>query len=180
MRGKRGTAGLLVLGLLGLGGGLSSCGSGGEQKPEGPSAKQREGRSEVLRGLMASKERVEPSALKAAGAEAKGATVPETQEEGTGGSGRPQAHGWVAGRVSWVGDNEVLFVDGQGQEREVWVEEGTRLRRDNQDAELRDLKEGDELRVTYESRDEGWIARDVEVVPARKMFEPEPESQPLR
>ena len=137
MRGKRGTAGLLVLGLLGLGGGLVSCGSGDEPKLELPSAKQREGRAEVLRGLMASKERVDPSALKAAGAEAKGATVPE-EPQGTGGSGRPQAHGWVAGRVSWVGDNEVLFVDGQGQEREVWVEDGTRLRRDNQDAELRD------------------------------------------
>ncbi|RKH63472.1 hypothetical protein [Corallococcus llansteffanensis] len=179
MRGRRGTAGLLVLGLLGLGSGLSSCGTGGESKPEGPSARQREGRSEVLRGLMASKERVDPNALKATGEEARGATVPETPD-GTGGSGRPQAHGWAAGRVSWVGDNEVLFVDGQGEEREVWVEEGTQLRRDGQSAELRDMKEGDELRVTYEARDEGWIARDLEVVPARKAFEPEPQSVPLR
>lgn len=180
MRGKRGTAGLLVLGLLGLGSGLASCGSGGgEPKPEGVSASQREGRSEVLRGLMASRERVDPSALKSATGDAREATVSDTSQ-GTGGSGRPQAHGWAAGRVSWVGDNEVLFVDGQGQEREVWVEEGTRLRRDDQPAELRDLMEGDELRVTYEARDEGWIARDLEVVSARKTFEPAPPSSPLR
>lgn len=180
MRGKRGTAGLLVLGLLGLGSGLASCGSGGgEPKPEGVSASQREGRSEVLRGLMASRERVDPSALKSATEDAREATVSDTPQ-GTGGSGRPQVHGWAAGRVSWVGDNEVLFVDGQGQEREVWVEEGTRLRRDERVAELRDLKEGDELRVTYEARDEGWIAWDLEAVPARKTFEPAPPSSPLR
>lgn len=179
MRGKRGTAGLLVLGLLGLGSGLASCDSSEVPKPEGPSARQREGRSEVLRGLMASKERVDPEALKSAREEAQGATVAQTPQ-GTGGSGRSQAQGWAAGRVSWVGDNEVLFVDGQGREREVWVEEGTQLRRDDQAAELRDLKEGDELRVTYEARDEGWIARDLEAVPARRTFEPAPASSPLR
>ncbi|RYZ42089.1 MAG: hypothetical protein EOO71_09350 [Myxococcaceae bacterium] len=179
MRGMRRTAGLLVLGLVGLGSAWA-CGSQ-EPKPEGPSAKHREGRSEVLRGLMASKERVDPGALKAAGEEAKATPVSvQPTPEGTGGSGRPEAQGWAAGRVSWVGDDEVLFVDGHGKEREVRVEEGTQLRRDDQNAELRDLTEGDEIRVTYQDTGEGWLARDLEAMPARKAPEPDPNSPPLR
>ncbi|MCY1040861.1 hypothetical protein OV208_05950 [Corallococcus sp. bb12-1] len=179
MRGMRGTAGLLVLGLVGLGG-LWACGRE-EPKIEGPSAKQREGRSDVLRGLMASKERVEPEALKAAGEDVKGSTVStQPMPEGTGGSGRPEAQGWAAGKVSWVGDDEVLFVDGYGEEREVRVEAGTHLRRDDQPVALRDLSKGDEIRVTYEDTNAGWIARDLEAVPGRDAPEPDPTSPPLR
>ncbi|NOK36724.1 hypothetical protein [Corallococcus exercitus] len=179
MRGMRGTAGLLVLGLMGLGG-LSAC-NGGEPGPDGPSAKHREGRSEVLRGLMASKETVDPKALKNAGAEAKGAPGPAPAPEGTGGSGQqPRPMGWAAGRVSWVGDDEVLFVDGHGQEQEVHVDEATRLKRGDENAQLRDLSEGDEIRVTYEDQGQEWIARDVDAVPARKTPGPDPESPPLR
>ncbi|RKH30375.1 hypothetical protein D7Y13_13455 [Corallococcus praedator] len=175
----RRTAGLLMLGFVGLGS-VWACGDR-EPKPEGPPAKHREGRSEVLRGLMASKERVDPGALKGAGEDVKETPVSaQPTPAGTGGSGRPDAQGWAAGRVSWVGDDEVLFVDGQGEEREVRVEEGTRLRRDEQSAQLRDLSEGDEIRVTYEDTGEGWIARDLEAVPARKEPEPDPTSPPLR
>ncbi|MBN8229982.1 hypothetical protein JYK02_20930 [Corallococcus macrosporus] len=181
MRGMRGTAGLLVLGLLGLGslGGLTACG-GGDAKSPGPSAKHREGRSEVLRGLMASKEHVDPDALKAAGAEVKGEASPApAAAEGTGGSGSQQRPmGWAAGRVSWVGDDEVLFVDGRGQEQEVRVDEATRLRRNEENVQLRELSEGDEIRVTYEDQGQEWIARDVEAVPERRT--PEPGSPPLR
>ncbi|RKH01770.1 hypothetical protein D7X32_19090 [Corallococcus carmarthensis] len=173
----RGTAGLLVLGLVGLGG-LSAC-NGGEPGTDGPSAKHREGRSDVLRGLMASKETVDPKALKNAGAEAKGAPAPAP--EGTGGSGQqPRPMGWAAGRVSWVGDDELLFVDGQGQEQEVLVDEATRLRRDDENAQLRDLSEGDEIRVTYEDHGQEWIARDVDAVPVPRTPAPNPESPPLR
>ncbi|MCY1030169.1 hypothetical protein OV207_01785 [Corallococcus sp. BB11-1] len=179
MRGMRGTAGLLVLGLVGLGSAWA-CGDAAP-KPEGPSAKHREGRSEVLRGLMASKERVAPDNLKATGGEAAGTPMAgQPTPEGTGGSGRPELQGWAAGRVSWVGDDEVLFVDGQGEEREVVVEPGARLRRDEQLAELRDLREGDEIRVTYEATGKGWLALDLEAVPARKAPEPEPVPPPLR
>lgn len=177
MRRMRGTAGLLVLGLVGLGG-LSAC-NRGEPGTAGPSAKHREGRSEVLRGLIASKESVDPKALRTAGAEAKGAPPPAP--EGTGGSGQPsRPMGWTAGRVSWVGDDELLFVDGHGQEQEVLVDEATRFKRNDENAQLRDLSEGDEIRVTYEDQGQGWIARDVEAVPAVKPPGPNPESPPLR
>ncbi|RKH68479.1 DUF5666 domain-containing protein [Corallococcus aberystwythensis] len=179
MRRLRGTAGLLVMGLVGLGG-LSAC-NGGEPGHDRPSAKHREGRSEVLRGLMASKETVDPKALKTAGAEAKGEAAPAPAPEGTGGSGQqPRPMGWAAGRVSWVGDDELLFVDGQGQEQEVFVDEATRLKRDDENAQLRDLSEGDEIRVSYEDQGQEWIAREVEAVPERKTPGPNPESPPLR
>ncbi|NBD10151.1 MULTISPECIES: hypothetical protein [Corallococcus] len=179
MRRLRGAAGLLLMGLAG-GGVLSAC-HGGDSKPEGPSASHREGRSEVLRGLMASKQNVDPAALKAAGAQAKNAGAPTQPEPpGTGGSGRPETQEWAAGKVSWVGDDEVLFVDGQGQEREVRVDQNTRLRRNDDNAQLRDLMEGDELRVTYDDTREGWIARDVDVVSVPRPPPPNPESPPLR
>ncbi|WP_223640982.1 hypothetical protein [Corallococcus sp. EGB] len=180
MRGMHGTAALLVLGMVGLGG-LSAC-HGGEPGPEGPSAKHREGRSEVLRGLMASKESVDPNALRAAGKEAKGtAAAPAPAPEGTGGSGQPQhPMGWAAGRVSWVGDDELLFVDGRGQEQEVFVDEATRIKRGGQNVQLRDMAEGDEIRVSYEDQGQEWIARDVEAVPARSAPKPPPEPPPLR
>ena len=179
MRRMRGTACLLVLGLTGLGG-LSACNDGG-LNPDEPSAKHREGRSEVLRGLMASKETVDPKALKSAGAEAKGAPPPAPAPEGTGGSGQQQRPmGWAAGRVSWVGDDELLFVDGHGQEQEVYVDEATRLRRGEENAQLRDMSEGDEIRVTYEDHGQEWIARDVEAVPVEPVPGPDPQSPPLR
>ncbi|AFE03331.1 putative lipoprotein [Corallococcus coralloides DSM 2259] len=177
MRRMHGTAGLLVLGLVGLGG-LSAC-NGGEPGPDGPSAKHREGRSEVLRGLMASKETVDPKALKTAGAEAKGEPAPAP--EGTGGSGQqPRPMGWAAGRVSWVGDDELLFVDGHGHEQEVFVDEATRLKRADENVQLRDMSEGDEIRVTYEDHGQEWIARDVEAVPVEPAPGPDPEAPPLR
>ncbi|MHA7627321.1 hypothetical protein [Corallococcus sp. M7] len=177
MRRTRGTAGLLVLGLVALGG-LSAC-NGGEPGADAPSAKHREGRSEVLRGLMASKETVDPKALKTAGAEVKGGPAPAP--EGTGGSGQqPRPMGWTAGRVSWVGDDELLFVDGHGQEQEVVVDEATRLKRADENVQLRDMSEGDEIRVTYEDHGQEWIARDVEAVPVVKEPGPNPQSPPLR
>ncbi|CAM4169478.1 hypothetical protein [Corallococcus exiguus] len=177
MRRLRGTAGLLMLGLVGLGG-LSAC-KGGEPGQDGPSAKHREGRSEVLRGLMASKETVDPKALKTAGSEVKGSPAPAP--EGTGGSGQqPRPMGWAAGRVSWVGDDELLFVDGQGLEREVFVDEATRLKRADENVQLHDMSEGDEIRVTFEDHGQEWIARDVEAVPAEPESGPDPQAPPLR
>lgn len=182
MRRMRGTAALLVLGLAGFGG-LSAC-NRGEPGPVGPSAKHREGRSEVLRGLMASKESVDPKALKAAGAEAKGtAAAPAPVQEGTGGSGQPtRPMGWAAGRVSWVGDDELLFVDGHGQEQEVFVDEATRIKRGGDNVQLRDMSEGDEIRVSFEDHGQEWIARDVEAVPAAQPSPgaTHPEAPPLR
>ncbi|MFP2896041.1 hypothetical protein [Corallococcus sp. 4LFB] len=182
MRRRHGTAGLLMLGLVGLGGlgGLSACNRGAPAS-DGPSAKHREGRSEVLRGLMASKEAVDPKALKSAGAEVKGAPAPAPASEGTGGSGPQQRPlGWAAGRVSWVGDDELLFVDGHRQEQEVRVDEATRLKRGADNAQLRDLSEGDEIRVTYENQGQEWIARDVEAAPLPGTPGSNPESPPLR
>ncbi|MBN9681226.1 MULTISPECIES: hypothetical protein [unclassified Corallococcus] len=177
MRRTRGTASLLMLGLMGLGG-LSAC-KGGEPGADAPSAKHREGRSEVLRGLMASKEAVDPKALKTAGSEVKGEPAPAP--EGTGGSGQQtRPMGWAAGRVSWVGDDELLFVDGHGQEQEVLVDEATRFKRADENVQLHDLSEGDEIRVTYEDHGQEWIARDVEAVPVVREPGPDPQSPPLR
>lgn len=150
--------GLTVSGLC-LGCGQESMG-GGE-----PSASEREGRSEVLRGLMASKEQApDPEALKGPSDEETVAITPGAA--GQGGSGRPGSTKQVQGRVTWVGDNELLIRVPGGVERDLEVNPATRLLERGAPVTLRRLAEGDEVRVSYEEGPGGWVARQVELLPA--------------
>ncbi|NMO19583.1 hypothetical protein [Pyxidicoccus fallax] len=152
----------LAIGVSALGLGLScrQDGMGGGE----PSASEREGRSEVLRGLMAPKEQVpDPEALTKESERAPSVVTPGPP--GQGGSGLPEPTGRVQGRVSWVGDNELLIRDAAGQERDLEVNTGTRLLVNGAPVNLREVEEGDEVRVSYDEGPGGWVARQVEVLP---------------
>jgi hypothetical protein len=185
MRGTRRWA-ALALGVTGL---CLGCGRG-DPKPEGPSASDRAARSDVLRDMVAAREKVDPEGLRSARPNPNpgGAVAPGPGTQGVGGSGRPEPSGRTGGRVSWVGDNELLFRDATGAEREVHVEEGTRLLRKGEPMRLRELSEGQEVRVSYDESPAGWVAREVEVVSASELparppqapANPSPPQQPKR
>ncbi|WP_426748862.1 hypothetical protein VZQ01_21485 [Myxococcus faecalis] len=153
----RGWALGLLLGVWGV-----SCephedtgGGGGEGLP---SAKNRELRSAFWRDLMASREKApDPEALKG----------PDAQ--GVGGSGHAEPSGILHGRVTWVGDNELLVRDGAGVEQDIEVVPDTRLRLNGNAVGLASMREGDAVKVTYDDGPGGWVARevDVEVSPPR-------------
>lgn len=166
MSGRRGwTFVALVVSGLWLG-----CRNGEAEGPAGPSAGEREGRSDVLRGLMASKERApEPKELKEPPEVAAQPVTPEPRPEpessGQGGSGRPEAALSVQGQVSWVGDNELLIRDAKGQEYDFEVNPGTRLQRGSDSVSLATMENGAEVRVSYDEGPGGLVARSVEVLP---------------
>lgn len=165
MRGARGRA-VLVLAVAGA---LWHGCQGDEPKPVGPSAEHREGRSDVLRGLMASREKVDPNALRSSAPAAEGvASGGGTDLPGQGGSGPPAPSRSMSGEVTWVGDNELLVRDAGGAEREVQVGEDTRMRWNGEPVRLPELSEGQEVRVAYDDTPGGWVAREVEVVPSRE------------
>lgn len=166
MSGRRGwTFVALVVGGLWLG-----CRNDEAEGPAGPSASEREGRSDILRGLMASKERApEPEKLKEAseGLQQPGTPEPRPEPEspGQGGSGRPEAARSVQGQVSWVGDNELLIRDAKGEEYDFEVNPGTRLQRGGDSMSLATMESGAEVRVSYDEGPGGLVARSVEVLP---------------
>ncbi|MCP3143072.1 hypothetical protein [Pyxidicoccus xibeiensis] len=161
MSGARGWTWLaLLVGALGLG-----CERG--EGLQGPSAGEREGRSEVLRELMASREPApDPESL-------KGPDAMVQEPTGQGGSGRPEPTGSVQGHVTWVGDNELLIRDLAGVERDLEVNPGTRILLKGKSLGLGGMWTGDEVRVSYDEGPGGWVAREVEVLPR-----PEPEVLP--
>ncbi|MFP2903839.1 hypothetical protein ACLESD_01960 [Pyxidicoccus sp. 3LFB2] len=157
----------LVMGSLGLG-----CREQAEA-PAGPSASDREGRSEVLRELMAAKEKApDPEALKPPSEAEPEVVTPGPP--GQGGSGQPEQTQSVQGHVSWVGDNELLLRDAGGEERDLEVNPSTRLIRNGDSVSLRAVQQGDEVRVSYEQGPGGWVAHHVEVLQEQEA-KPQPE-----
>jgi hypothetical protein len=158
MSGRRGWT-FVTLGVVGLW--LGSC-----RDTDDPSASEREGRSDVLRGLMASKERA-PEKLKGPSQLVPQPLPPEPQpQSGQGGSGRPEAQKRIEGQVSWVGDNDLLVRDAQGTEHDFEVNGDTRLLRGNDSVSLVTLHPGNGVRVSYDEGPGGLVARQVEVLPA--------------
>lgn len=130
-----------------------------------PSASEREGRSDVLRGLMSSKEKApDPEALKEATAPLKQPQPAEAQS-GQGGSGRPDATKRVEGQVSWVGDNELLVRDARGTEHDFEVNPDTRLLSHGNVVPLGAMEQGANVRVSYDEGPGGLVARQVEELP---------------
>ena len=134
-----------------------SCGQRSEDRGP-PSASEREGRSDILQGLMSSRER-------APGGGGGSAVLP-TESLGQGGSGRPAPSGRLHGHVSWVGDNELLIKDAEGVEHDVGVDAQTLLyMRGEPVSGLREFHEGDEVRVTYGDGPGGRVAHRVDGTP---------------
>ncbi|WP_044889960.1 hypothetical protein [Myxococcus hansupus] len=134
-----------------------SCGQRSEDRSP-PSANEREGRSDILQGLMSSRERAPAGGV--------GSAVLPTEPLGQGGAGRPEPSGRLQGHVSWVGDNELLIKDADGVEHDVGVDAQTLLYMQGEPASgLREFREGDEVRVTYGDGPGGLVAHLVDGTP---------------
>ncbi len=169
MRGARGWA----MGVLATAGLLcgAACGEKvAEPRPEGPSARQREARSDLLRDMVAAQEPMPaPEALDAQRERLTG--------EGVGGGGTAgQERGAsvppdvptlrVSGTVEGVADDALRVRDGKGVAREVRVDEATRYVANNEVVERGALREGTRVRVFYDPHRNEGVAREVEVVGA--------------
>ena len=137
-----------------------ACWSGDED----PSGREREARSQVLRELMASREKMpDPQALQAQRRDLQ-AELGEGQSAGQGGSGQEQPATNVHGLVAWVGDDELLVRDTGGVERDLRIDDDTRFRRGDRQVSRRLVEKGAEVRVAYEVEQGDWVARDVELL----------------
>lgn len=129
-----------------------------------PSGHQREARSELLRELMASREKMpDPQALQAQRRDLQ-AEVGQGKIIGPGDSGPEQPATNVHGLVAWVGDDELLVRDTGGVERDLRIDDSTRFRRGDREVSRRMVEKGAEVRVAYEVMQGDWVARDVEVL----------------
>ncbi|HEX8702872.1 MAG TPA: hypothetical protein VF815_28815 [Myxococcaceae bacterium] len=152
---RRWTAATVVVGVCAVG---SACRGGGEE----PSAQEREARSEVLRGLFSSRERMpSPGQLEAQRRDLRAEVGTPESPEGQGGSGRELPTARVTGQVAWVGDDELLLRDSGGVEREVRVEDETRFVEEGQEVSRRTVEEGARIQVAYEVEQGEWVAREV-------------------
>jgi hypothetical protein len=129
-----------------------------------PSGHEREARAQVLRELMASREKMpDPQALQAQRRDLQ-AELGHGQTLGQGGSGQEQPATNVHGLVAWVGDDELLVRDTGGVERDLRVDDATRFRRGDREVSRRMVEKGAEVRVSYEVQQGDWVARDVELL----------------
>jgi hypothetical protein len=142
--------------------GVCTVGYGCRGGQEGPSAQEREVRSEVLRGLFSSKERLPtPGELEAQRRDLQAELSPPGESAAHGGSGRPVPIAQVTGQVAWVGDDELLLRDSSGVEREVRVEEQTRFLKQGQEVSRHRVEEGARILVAYHVEQGEWVAREV-------------------
>lgn len=155
-------------GLWGLG--LACRGSDTE-----PSGRDRAARSEVLRKMVASREKApDPQQLDAHRGELQTKVAPG-DGGGQGGSGQERALANVNGTVEWVGDDELLVRDMGGVERELRVQGTTRFWRGERQVSRRAVEQGAEVRVSYDVLQGEWVAREVELLPPPAAPAPAPE-----
>ncbi len=174
MRGVRGWAlgALAMTGLL-LGAACEGEVAGRVSDPAGPSARQREARSDLLRDMVAQQEPMPaPEALDAQREQLRAGG----EGQGVGGSGSAGQEGAapapdvptlrVAGTIEGVEDSALRVRDGNGVSREVRVDAATRYVADNEVVERGALREGAQVRVFYDPHRNDGVAREVEVVGA--------------
>ncbi|HZI09391.1 MAG TPA: hypothetical protein VE153_03305 [Myxococcus sp.] len=148
---------------LAVGALCAGCGRPADKDPD-PSASDREARSELLRNLMASREKVPDAEAVQGASERQEPRYVAPEPLGEGGSGRPEPTGSLRGRVEWVGDDELLVRDAGGVERDLAVNTGTRLMMKGEQVDLNEVRQGDSVRVAYDEGPGGWVARQVEVL----------------
>lgn len=134
----------------------------GDDTPTGP---EREARSELLRELMASREKMpDPKTLQSQRRDLHVELGQGQGGSGQGGSGQPQPSASVHGLVAWVGNDELLVRDTGGVERDLRVEDTTRFHRGDEEVSRRTVAKDAEVRVSYEVQQGEWVARDVELL----------------
>ncbi|XXF77845.1 hypothetical protein P2318_33065 [Myxococcaceae bacterium GXIMD 01537] len=162
MRAARRWAGGLIAGwgLLGV----LSCGGGAEDE-DGPSASDREARSDVLRGMVASQQSLpQPETLDAQGEELRRGE-PLGKEVKAGSAAAKELYPpSLSGTVAGLEEGSLWVVDGQGNTRVVRLDAGTRYVKQNELVKPRAVREGARVRVFYEMKQGQRVARDVELV----------------
>ncbi len=143
---------LVAGGTLGL-----SCGS-----EPGPSASQREARSDLLRDLVASKQAApDPQRLEAQGERLRQGEDVAPPE----GEARPEDQpARLSGTVRELKDGALRVRDPQGAERAVRVDGATRYVEDGEVVARGTVREGAQVRVFYDVEPGGAVAREVEVL----------------
>lgn len=156
MHGARGwTTGALAVGGLLLGG---ACGDG--LGTEEPSARQREGRSELLRDMMAAREQLPaPEALDAQRERLRGGGQTELDRE-------PVPMVRVEGTVEGASDGALRVRDARGVAREVRVDGTTRFVAERELVARDTIREGTRVRAYYDADRDDGVARVVEVLPS--------------
>jgi hypothetical protein len=157
-------------GLWGLG---LACNRGPDQPPDGH---ERHVRSQVLRDLIASREKMpDPQELQAQRRDLR-AEVDPGEGVAQGSFEREQPEATALGTVEWVGDDELLVRDTWGVERDVRVEDDTRFQQAGREVSRRTVEEGAQVRVAYNVAQGEWVAREVELLrkPERSLAEESP------
>ncbi|ADO68373.1 hypothetical protein [Stigmatella aurantiaca] len=147
-----------------LGGLVGGVGLSCTKPEEAPSASEREARSQVLKNLMASRERLpEPEALDVQRRNLE-VEVQGGEHTARGDAGRPLPTASTSGTVEWVGDDELLFRDEAGQEQEVRIQEDTLYVEKGREVSRWSVGQGAEVRVRYDEEQGEWVAREVELL----------------
>jgi hypothetical protein len=150
--------------ILGATGVLCGLGWACNDSGEAPSARDRQVRSQVLRDLISSREKMpDPQQLEAQRKDLQ-AQVGPSKEVGPRDAGMPPPEGSTQGTVEWVGNDELLVRDTGGVERDVRVEDGTRFVREGREVSRRLVEQGSEVRVAYDVNQGEWVAREVELL----------------
>lgn len=137
--------------------------------PGGPSASKREARSDIMRGIVASKQPLSaPEKLDAEHQQLNGSAAPtpapaplDAQASAdTAPDNRPEP---LAGTVEQVDSGALLVRDGQGQARSVPLDGATRFVREGKVVDRRAVREGTEVRVFYDAQRGSQVADEVEL-----------------
>jgi len=97
--------------------------------------------------------------------------VAQADDTAMGGSGAAGAGTALAGSVTAASDNQLTLRPKSGQEVQVQVDQNTRvLGRDGKTLALTDIKEGDEVRASYEMRNGTNYATEVTVAHEKGLF----------
>jgi hypothetical protein len=152
---------MAVLGAVGGACGLAFACQGSD---EPPSAGERQARSQLVRDLIASRERMPDSdGLQAQRRDLQAELNPD-EGPGQGGSGREQPAASTLGTVVWVGNDELLVRDTGGVERDVRIEDSTYFRQGDRSVSRRLVEKGAQVRVGYDVAQGEWVAREVELL----------------
>lgn len=145
--------------------------------PGGPSASKREARSDIMRGIVASKQPMpapekldaQRGQLNEAAAPPPAPAPPDTQVSADSApppeDHRPEP---LEGTVEQVGRGALVVRDGQGQARSVPVDGTTRFVREGKVVDRRAVREGSEVRVFYDAQRGPQVADEVELRVASK------------